>query len=160
MRQQSKELNVTDNLKDKIDNCPDKEHYKDLKFGIDKLCYNCYIKIVDSHRFQKSTINRINKSDFFDNSIEVSGSNTFANLMDINNLIESSESNSSIEININLQDENNSINLIELIKTQKEELIQNNLTEIDQIKNIKINKINNMILFDKENFNQLIKLII
>ncbi|CAG8468832.1 19339_t:CDS:2 [Cetraspora pellucida] len=129
--------NVTDNFKDKIDNCPDKEYYKDLKSGIDKLYYNCYMKIVDSYRFQKSTINRINKSDIFDNSMEVSRSNTSTNLIDINNLIKS-----------------------KLIKAQKEELIQNNLTEIDQIKNIKINKINNMILFDKENFNQLIKLII
>ncbi|KAF0452888.1 hypothetical protein F8M41_001853 [Gigaspora margarita] len=55
--------NITDNLKIKINNCPDKKYYKDLKVGIDKLCLECYMKIVDSHQCQISTINRNNELD-------------------------------------------------------------------------------------------------
>ncbi|CAG8736793.1 17596_t:CDS:1, partial [Gigaspora rosea] len=41
---------VTNNLKFKIDNCPDKRYYKNLRVEVDKLWYECYMKIVDSYR--------------------------------------------------------------------------------------------------------------
>ncbi|CAG8681010.1 12730_t:CDS:2 [Cetraspora pellucida] len=103
------------------------------------------------------------------------------NLMEINNLINISSTNTSINlieiekyesnISTNLMKINNLIefnesktnNLIELIEIQKKELIKSakNLNEINQqIDNIEINITNNMVLINKENFNQLIKFII
>ncbi|CAG8821334.1 656_t:CDS:1, partial [Racocetra persica] len=91
------------------------------------------------------------------NLMETSRSNTSTNLIDINNLIKTSEFNSSID----LLETSNLVNLIELIKIQKNELIENNLNEINQqITNIKVNITDNIISMDKENFDQLIKLII
>ncbi|CAG8776550.1 6455_t:CDS:1, partial [Dentiscutata erythropus] len=84
--------NVTVNLQDKINNCPDKEYYIHLITGVDKLCSSCYMKIIDSERFQKSTINRNNQLDNMDNLVDNSESNISTNLMDISNLIESNKS--------------------------------------------------------------------
>ncbi|KAF0430704.1 hypothetical protein F8M41_005486 [Gigaspora margarita] len=206
---------VTNNLKFKINYCPDKIYYKDLKVGVDKLCHECYMKIVDSYLHQISTINRnIELDDLVEtdsiesnnlaeddsstnlmeinNLIEISESNISTNLMEINNLIEISESNiltNLMEINDlieisepnistnlmeidnliesttfkNLIETNNLVNLIELIEAQKNKLIKNNLIEINQqFTDIKINtnNNNNIISIDKENFNQLVKLII
>ncbi|KAF0520753.1 hypothetical protein F8M41_016138 [Gigaspora margarita] len=77
------------------------------------------------------------------NLIEISESNILTNLIEINNLIETSEPNIStnlMEIDnliesttiTNLTETNNLLNLIELIETQKNELIKNNLIEINQ----------------------------
>ncbi|CAG8807325.1 14569_t:CDS:1, partial [Gigaspora rosea] len=126
--------NITDNLKIKIDNCPDKEYYKDLKVGFDKLCFEYYMKIVDSYRCQISTIDRNNELDN-SNLMEINDLNkksnrfnTSANLMNINNLIEINDSTCTtldlIEISnlieINESEIKNSVNLIELIEAQKE----------------------------------------
>ncbi|CAG8739163.1 865_t:CDS:2, partial [Gigaspora rosea] len=164
--------NITDNLKIKIDNCPDKEYYKDLKVGFDKLCFECYMKIVDSHRLQISTINRNNELDN-SNLMEINDLNesnrfnTSANLMNINNLIEINDSTTSDLMEIsNLIETNeseikNSVNLIELIEAQKEYLNENNLNEINQqFVDIKVDITNNMVSIDLENFDQLIKLIV
>ncbi|KAF0530121.1 hypothetical protein F8M41_012363 [Gigaspora margarita] len=135
--------NITDDFKNKIDNCPDREFYQDLKSGVDKLCSSCYNQIADSYRHQKSTINRIKKSN---------------SSMDLMEIIDS-RSNSPIT----LMETNNLVNLIEVIKTQKEELIyENKLNEIinQQITDIEISITDNTISMNKENFNQLIKLII
>ena len=127
--------NITDDFKNKIDNCPDREFYQDLKPGFDKLCSICYNQIADSYRRQISTINRIKKS-----TSRINESNVSMDLMETDNLV----------------------NLIEVIKTQKEELIyENKLNEINQqITNIEISITNDTISMNKENFNQLIKLII
>ncbi|CAG8845314.1 43927_t:CDS:1, partial [Gigaspora margarita] len=78
--------------------------------------------------------------------------------MDLIEIIDISRSNSPIT----LIETNNLVNLIEVIKTQKEELIyKNKLNEINQqITNIEISITNNTISIDNKNFNQLIKLII
>ncbi|KAF0353583.1 hypothetical protein F8M41_015146 [Gigaspora margarita] len=93
--------------------------------------------------------------------------NTSANLININNLIEISDSATSnlMEfsnlIETNKSEIKNSVNLIELIKAQKEDLIENNLNEInEQFVDIKVNITNNMVLINLENFDQLIKLIV
>ncbi|CAG8671503.1 8686_t:CDS:2, partial [Dentiscutata erythropus] len=148
---------VTENLRFKIDNCPDKRYYKSLKAGVDKLCHECYMKIVDSYQCQISTITRNIE---VDNSIET-------DLIEINNLAETSESDISTNlsnlITTNEFTTSTNLNLIELIKAQKDELIKNNSIEINQqftdIK-ININNNNNIVLMDKKNFDQLVKLII
>ncbi|CAG8787297.1 22155_t:CDS:2 [Gigaspora margarita] len=106
-----------------------------LKSGVDKLCSSCYNQIADSYRHQKSTINRIKKSN---------------SSMDLMEIIDS-RSNSPIT----LMETNNLVNLIEVIKTQKEELIyENKLNEINQqITNIEISITDSTISIDKENFN-------
>ncbi|CAG8598255.1 42030_t:CDS:2, partial [Gigaspora margarita] len=158
---------VITNLKFKINNCSDQRYYKNLRVGVDKLCHECYIKIVDSYRHQMSTINRnieldaLIKTDLIENN-NLAKDDTLTNLMEINNLIEISVSNilsnliktdNLIETKINnliatnesttftnLTDTNNLINLIELIEAQKNELIKSNLIEINQqFTNIKIN---------------------
>ncbi|CAG8745370.1 15087_t:CDS:2 [Dentiscutata erythropus] len=164
--------NITDNLKSKIDNCSDKNNYKDLRVGVDKLCFECYMKIVDSHWCQIFTINKNNKSNnsylIETNDLnESSKTNISTNLMNINNLIEIDNSTTldlietSDLIETNESEINNSANLIELIKAQKEDLIEINLNEINQqFLDIKVNITNNTVSIDLENFNQLIKLII
>ncbi|CAG8812416.1 9267_t:CDS:1 [Gigaspora margarita] len=164
--------NITDNLKIKIDNCSDKEYYKNLKVEFDQLCLGCYIKIVDSYRCQISTINRNNELDN-SNLMEINDLNesnkfnTLTNLMNINNLIKINDSATSdlMEfsnlIETNESEIKNSVNLIELIEAQKEDLIKNNLNEIkEHFVDIKVNITNNMVLINLENFDQLIKLIV
>src|SRR5260364_188758 len=133
---------VTNDLKFKIDNCPDKEYYQKLRLNVDKLCSSCYMKIINSYQRQISIINKNNliEDNISIDLMETSRSNTPTNLMETSNLV----------------------NLIELIETQKEELIyQNKLNEINQqIVDIKINITDDTISMDKENFNQLIKLIL
>ncbi|CAG8794198.1 26020_t:CDS:1, partial [Dentiscutata erythropus] len=79
---------VTKNLRFKIDNCPDKGYYESFKVGVDKLCHECYMKIVDFYRRQISTITR---------NIEVNNSME-TDLIEINNLAETSESNISTNL--------------------------------------------------------------
>ncbi|CAG8477156.1 22909_t:CDS:1 [Gigaspora margarita] len=148
---------VTNDLKLKIDSCPDKEYYQGLRLNIDKLCSKCYMRIINSYQHQIPIINRnnlieVSESNIFTDSIETSRSNTPIDLM------ETSRSNTPT----NLIETSNLINLIELIKIQKEELIyENKLNEINQqITDIKINITDDTISMDKENFNQLIKLIL
>ncbi|CAG8847313.1 21631_t:CDS:1, partial [Racocetra persica] len=107
--------NIINDLKNKIDNCPDREYYQNLQPYIGKLCSNCYITITDSYHRGISTINRISKSTNLIESNELDEINE-PNLMEVDNLI---------EIN------NNLVNLIELIETQKKKLIEDNLTEIN-----------------------------
>ncbi|CAG8723457.1 23451_t:CDS:2, partial [Dentiscutata erythropus] len=76
--------NITDDLKFKIDNCPDKRYYQELKPKVDKLC---------------------SKS-------ENSRSNTSTNLTEISNLIETSESNSSMTL-MKTSESNSSTTLME-----------------------------------------------
>ncbi|CAG8854117.1 44547_t:CDS:1, partial [Gigaspora margarita] len=114
---------VTNNLKFKINYCSDKRYYKDLRVGVDKLCYECYMKIVDSYQHQISTINRnIELNDLVETDLIESNNlaedDTSTNLMEINNLIEISESNIStnlMEINklIEISESNISTNLME-----------------------------------------------
>ncbi|CAG8850641.1 42151_t:CDS:1, partial [Gigaspora margarita] len=59
-------------LKFKINNCPDIDYYSHLTYENDKLCFEYYMKIVDSYRRQISTINRSSKLDNFDNLMETS----------------------------------------------------------------------------------------
>ncbi|CAG8761035.1 33751_t:CDS:1, partial [Gigaspora margarita] len=133
---------VTNDLKFKINNCPNKEYYQKLRLNVDKLCSSCYMKIINSYQRQ---ISIINKNNLIEDNISI-------------DLIETSRSNTST----NLMETSNLVNLIELIETQKEELIyQNKLNKINQqIVDIKINITNDTISMDKENFNQLIKLIL
>ncbi|CAG8757727.1 7395_t:CDS:1, partial [Racocetra fulgida] len=140
--------NITNDLENKIDNCPNKEYYQNLQPYINKLCSNCYMTIIDSYNRRISTINRIGKStnliktNKLDDLIEINE----PNLMEVDNLI---------EIN------NNLVNLIELIETQKKKLIKDNITEINQqFIDIKVNITNDIVSIDKENFDQLINLII
>ncbi|CAG8691898.1 5385_t:CDS:2, partial [Cetraspora pellucida] len=176
--------NITDDLKFKINNCSDRDYYNHLIYENDKLCSKYYMKIINSYHRQKSMINEDNlieisksttdlmkissESNISTNLMEINESNTSTNLMEINNLIEISESNTLtnlMEIN-NLMEtckSNTSTNLIELIEIQKKELIENteNLNKINQqFNNIEINITNKRVLIDKENFDQLIKLII
>ncbi|KAF0403825.1 hypothetical protein F8M41_009185 [Gigaspora margarita] len=100
------------------------------------------MKIINSYQRQ---ISIINKNNLIEDNISI-------------DLIETSRSNTPT----NLIETSNLVNLIELIETQKEELIyQNKLNEINQqIVDIKINITDDTISLDKENFNQLIKLIL
>ncbi|CAG8516600.1 26097_t:CDS:1, partial [Gigaspora rosea] len=70
---------VTNDLKFKIDNCPDKEYYQELRLNVDKLCSCCYMKIINSYQRQSSTINKDNISI---DLMETSRSNTPTNLME------------------------------------------------------------------------------
>ncbi|KAF0384573.1 hypothetical protein F8M41_011588 [Gigaspora margarita] len=94
---------VTTNLKFKINNCPDQRYYKNLRVGVDKLCHECYMKIVDSYRRQMSTINRnielddLIETDLIEND-DLAKDDTLTNLIEINNLIEISESNISTNL--------------------------------------------------------------
>ncbi|CAG8600715.1 17573_t:CDS:2, partial [Cetraspora pellucida] len=121
----------------------------------------------------KSTIDLIE----INNLIDINSTNISTNLIEIKecesniltNLIEIEECESNISTNLmkinNLIEFNKfkTNNLIELIKIQKKELIKSaeNLNKINQqIDNIEINITNNMVLINKEIFNQLIKFII
>ncbi|CAG8773360.1 12704_t:CDS:1 [Racocetra fulgida] len=122
--------NITNNLKFKIDNCPDKEYYQQLQPNIDKLCFNCYMRIINSYQCQISTINRNDELNSLIeiNLTEISKFNSPTNLIEVDDLMKISRSNSPTT----LIENNNLVNLIELIKIQKEELIKNNLNEINQ----------------------------
>ncbi|CAG8766859.1 17702_t:CDS:2 [Gigaspora margarita] len=95
----------------------------------------CYMKIINSYQYQ---ISIINKNNLIEDNISI-------------DLMETSRSNTPT----NLIETSNLVNLIELIKTQKKELIyQNKLNEINQqIVDIKINITDDTISMDKENFN-------
>ncbi|CAG8793105.1 29881_t:CDS:1, partial [Racocetra persica] len=86
--------NITNDLKNKIDNCPNREYYQHLQPYVDKLCSNCYITITDSYCRGVSTINRISEStnlietNELDDLIEIDELNISTNLMKVDNLIE------------------------------------------------------------------------
>ncbi|CAG8822589.1 24749_t:CDS:1, partial [Dentiscutata erythropus] len=145
--------NITDDLKFKINNCPDRDYYNHLTYENDKLCSNCYMKIINSYHRQKSIINETNK---LDNLIEISKSTTptnliknttslmeinsesniSTNLIEINNLIEISESNTSTNLmEINNLVENTSTNLIEINNLMEicESNTSTNLMEINNL---------------------------
>ncbi|CAG8847391.1 15201_t:CDS:1, partial [Racocetra persica] len=80
--------NITNDLKNKIDNCPDREYYQYLQPYVDKLYSNCYMTITDSYRHGVSTINRISEStnlietNKLDDLIEIDELNISTNLME------------------------------------------------------------------------------
>ncbi|CAG8609733.1 25852_t:CDS:1, partial [Gigaspora rosea] len=75
---------ITNDLKFKINNCPDKEYYQELRLNVDKLCSSCYMKIINFYQCQTSIIN---KNSLIEDNIsidlmETSRSNTPTNLME------------------------------------------------------------------------------
>ncbi|CAG8682039.1 38361_t:CDS:2, partial [Gigaspora margarita] len=79
---------VTNDLKFKINNCPDKEYYQKLRLNVDKLCSSCYMKIINSYQYQISIINKNNliEDNISIGLIETSRPNTPTNLMKTSNL--------------------------------------------------------------------------
>ncbi|CAG8812026.1 812_t:CDS:1, partial [Dentiscutata erythropus] len=100
LKEITKIRNISDDLKFKINNCPDKDYYSHLTYENNKLCSDCYMKIVNSYQRQISTINRNSK-----NLMETSRPTIPANLtestidlMEINNLIDISNTNISTNL--------------------------------------------------------------
>ncbi|CAG8838479.1 25732_t:CDS:1, partial [Racocetra persica] len=141
--------NITNDFIYKINNCPDKEFYQELKPGIDKLCSSCYNKIADSYQQGISTINRVRR---LDNLIQINETNTFMDLVEIDEFNTSiSNENNRSNSPITLIKTNNLVNLIELIEIQKKELTENDLIEINQqFVDIKVDITDNIISMDKK----------
>ncbi|CAG8590369.1 2628_t:CDS:2, partial [Racocetra persica] len=138
--------------------------------GVDKLYSSCYIKIIDSERYQKSTINKNNQLNNIDNLTDINKSNISTNIMDINNLIESNEFNITINIvdNMILIDKTNFNQIVKLIAQRDlkiETLIEQNNINLTILNNsellttvlLKYQQNNNRYLLDLIQFQQIIE---